>query len=54
MVDVLLKMRRFNYVMGEVPMLLRYDQKEGGSKMKVLRTIGQTVKLLLCRRFGGY
>ena len=24
MVDVLLKMRRFNYVMGEVPMLLRY------------------------------
>ena len=29
MVDVLLKMRRFNYVMGEVPMLLRYDQKEG-------------------------
>jgi len=39
MVDVLLKMRRFKYVMGEVPMLLRYDQKEGGSKMKVLQTI---------------
>ena len=54
MVDVLLKMRRFNYVMGEVPMLLRYDQKEGGSKMKVLKTIGQTLKLLLKRRFGGY
>ena len=54
MVDVLLKMRRFNYVMGEVPMLLRYDQKEGASKMKVLQTIGQTIKLLLKRRFGGY
>ena len=54
MVDVLLKMRRFNYVMGEVPMLLRYDQKEGASKMKVLQTIGQTIKLLLKRRFGGF
>ena len=54
MVDVLLKMRRFNYVMGEVPMLLRYDQKEGASKMKVLQTIGLTIKLLLKRRFGGY
>ncbi len=54
MVDVLLKMRRFNYVMGEVPMLLRYDQKEGDSKMKVFKTIAQTLKLLLKRRFGGY
>lgn len=54
MVDVLLKMRRFKYVMGEVPMLLRYDQKEGGSKMKVLQTITQTLTLLLRRRFGGY
>jgi dolichol-phosphate mannosyltransferase len=54
MADVLLKMRRFKYVMGEVPMLLRYDQKEGGSKMKVLSTIMLTFKLLLKRRFGGY
>ena len=54
MADVLLKMRRFKYVMGEVPMLLRYDQKEGGSKMKVLQTISQTLTLLLRRRFGGY
>ena len=54
MADVLLKMRRFKYVMGEVPMLLRYDQKEGGSKMKVLQTITQTLKLLVRRRFGGY
>jgi len=54
MADVLLKMRRFEYVMGEVPMLLRYDQKEGGSKMKVLQTIMQTLKLLVHRRFSGY
>ncbi|MGI9519818.1 MAG: glycosyltransferase [Pirellulaceae bacterium] len=51
MVDVLLKMRRFNFVMGEVPMLLRYDLKHGPSKMQVSRTARQTIKLLLKRRF---
>ena len=54
MADVLLKMRRFKFVMGEVPMLLRYDQKLGGSKMAVLKTAWLSVKLLLRRRFGGY
>ncbi|MEL7496589.1 MAG: glycosyltransferase family 2 protein [Planctomycetota bacterium] len=54
MADVLLKMRRFKFVFGEVPMLLRYDQKEGGSKMAVIKTIMQTLGLLLKRRFGGY
>ena len=54
MADVLLKMRRFKYVMGEVPMLLRYDQKEGGSKMAVFQTTMLTLKLLVKRRFGGY
>lgn len=54
MADVLLKMRRFKYVFGEVPMLLRYDQKEGASKMAVFKTIRQTIELLLKRRFGGY
>ena len=53
MVDVLLKMRRFKFVMGEVPMLLRYDQKDGPSKMKVATTAGQTLKLLIKRRFLG-
>ncbi len=53
MVDVLLKMRRFKFVMGEVPMLLRYDQKEGPSKMKVAATAMQTLKLLVKRRFQG-
>ncbi|MFT5299873.1 MAG: dolichol-phosphate mannosyltransferase [Mariniblastus sp.] len=53
MVDFLLKMRRFNFVMGEVPMLLRYDQKEGPSKMKVATTAGQTLKLLVKRRLRG-
>ncbi len=54
MADVLLKMRRFNYAFGEVPFLLRYDQKLGVSKMAVGRTVWLTLKLLLKRRLGGY
>ena len=52
MVDILLKMRRFESVMGEVPFLLRYDQKAGPSKMNVSSTAIQTFKLLVKRRFG--
>jgi dolichol-phosphate mannosyltransferase len=52
MPDVLLKMRPLNFVMGEVPMLLRYDQKQGVSKMNVGRTTRQTLKLLAKRRLG--
>ena len=54
MADVLLKMRKFKYVFGEVPLLLRYDQKQGLSKMNVGRTATMSLKLLLKRRFGGY
>lgn len=54
MADVLLKMRKFKFVFGEVPFLLRYDQKQGLSKMNVGRTVSMTLKLLLKRRFGGY
>jgi dolichol-phosphate mannosyltransferase len=54
MADVLLKMRRFGFVFGEVPMLLRYDQKLGGSKMKVAHTMWLSLKLLVKRRFGGF
>jgi dolichol-phosphate mannosyltransferase len=46
MVDILLKLRRMNVIFGEVPFLLRYDLKEGGSKMKVGETIGNTLRLL--------
>lgn len=54
MVDVLLKMRRFKFVIGEVPFVLRYDQKEGESKMPVGNTIWKTLALFAKRRFGGY
>ncbi len=54
MADVLLKMRRFGFLYGEVPMVLRYDQKLGGSKMAVANTAWLSLKLLLKRRLGGY
>jgi dolichol-phosphate mannosyltransferase len=52
MVDILLKLRALNLVFGEAPMILRYDFKEGASKMKVARTINSTLLLMLKRRFG--
>lgn len=50
MVDVLLKLRRYDLIMGEVPLILRYDQKGGVSKMNVVRTIWQTLALMFRRR----
>lgn len=57
MVDVLLKLRRLRIdggpiVMGEAPMILRYDLKGGDSKMRVFRTIRQTLSLIVRRRLG--
>lgn len=52
MVDILLKLRRQpDLIFGEVPLVLRYDRKEGASKMKVGRTIRNTLVLILRRRF---
>ena len=58
MVDVLLKMRRLRIdgspiVMGEAPMILRYDRKGGESKMRVWRTVRQTLSLIARRFFAG-
>ncbi|QDU90008.1 Undecaprenyl-phosphate mannosyltransferase [Pirellulimonas nuda] len=52
MVDVLLKLRGQGLVMGEAPMILRYDQKGGASKMRVARTALQTLSLIARRRLG--
>jgi dolichol-phosphate mannosyltransferase len=52
MVDVLLKIRRKARRIEEVPLVLRYDRKRGASKMKVVRTIGTTLALLV-RRYKG-
>ena len=53
MVDILLKLRRLDAIVREVPLILRYDFKQGASKMKVARTIVQSLALIARRRFRG-
>ncbi|HMO84586.1 MAG TPA: glycosyltransferase family 2 protein [Lacipirellulaceae bacterium] len=53
MADVLLKLRTFPLIMGEAPLILRYDQKGGASKMRVARTVWQTLTLIARRRVRG-
>jgi len=50
MVDVLLRLREFKPICCEVPIVLRYDYKPGASKMKVLQTVLDTLKLMIKRR----
>ena len=47
MVDILLKLRKMDVVISEVPLLLRYDKKSGKSKMDVKKTILITLKLAI-------
>jgi dolichol-phosphate mannosyltransferase len=54
MVDILLRLRENNLVFTEVPLVLRYDLKPGLSKMKVLQTVFDTLKLLVRRRFSKF
>jgi dolichol-phosphate mannosyltransferase len=51
MADILIKCGNAGLICGEVPMILRYDLKGGESKMPVWKTVGQTLALLLRRRF---
>lgn len=52
MVEVLLKVASQSATMNEVPMILRYDLKQGESKMNVKKTMRQTLKLLLDYKTG--
>ncbi|HOO76663.1 MAG TPA: glycosyltransferase [bacterium] len=52
MVDLLLKVNRYEPIITEVPFILRYDLKAGPSKMNVKLTVKQTLMLLLRRRLG--
>jgi dolichol-phosphate mannosyltransferase len=47
MVELLLKLRHFDPVVAEVPLVLQYDRKQGASKLKLRRTIGQYVTLIV-------
>jgi dolichol-phosphate mannosyltransferase len=53
MVDILLKLRHYDLTFSEVPLVLRYDLKEGASKMRVARTAWATLRLLARHRLGG-
>lgn len=50
MVGILLRLAKEDAIFGEVPIILRYDQKAGASKMKVGNTVFQTLKVLLRER----
>ena len=52
MPDILLKLRRFDLNMAEVPFTLRYDLKKSTSKMRIIKTIRETLGLLFKRRIG--
>lgn len=51
--DIILKLKlsKIKIYFAEVPLQLRYDLKRGLSKMKIVRTIIQTIKLMVLRRF---
>jgi len=51
-VDILLKLRKMQAIINEVPLILRYDQKESASKMNVKTTIVDTL-ILMTKRFVG-
>jgi len=51
MAGILLSLGREGAICGEVPVILRYDQKAGVSKMKVGKTILQTLRVLIQARF---
>ncbi len=49
-VDILLKLHALGAIFREVPLILRYDRKGGASKMRVARTVRDTLALVLRRR----
>lgn len=52
MIDILLKLRCKHLAIKEMPFILRYDFKKGTTKMKILRTIFDTLKLIVKRKIG--
>jgi dolichol-phosphate mannosyltransferase len=51
MAEILLTLRSMNVIFGEVPIVLRYDFKRGGSKLRIPKTIRQSIAVLLRHRF---
>ena len=54
MVEILCQLNRLKPMrFAEVPLILHYDRKPGETKMRVTKTITDTLRLLLRFRFGG-
>ena len=53
MVGTLIEMQKLMAIMSEIPLVLRYDNKIGASKMKVGKTVFQTLGILWKARMGG-
>ena len=51
MVDILIKLRKMEAIFREVPLVLRYDLKEGVSKMRVVKTISRSLMLIAKHRW---
>lgn len=51
MTEILLKLRRLRVPMTEVPLVLRYDWKQGASKMNVSKNIRNTLKIAVREQF---
>lgn len=52
MAEILLKLNKFDPIILEVPLILRYDKKESESKMKIWQTIKQTLVMLIKYKLG--
>ena len=51
MLAILIRLDKEGAIFGEIPLVLRYDTKQGASKMKVAGTIFRTFRVLLRERF---
>ena len=51
MMEVLYKLYKLGAVFDEVPFVLRYDNKEGESKMRIMKTIKDSLITALSLRF---
>lgn len=54
MAELLIKLRSMNIIAVEIPIILRYDQKYGKSKMMILATIKKTLLMLLRLKRSGH
>ena len=51
MAEMLIKLRSIPLLMTEVPMIIRYDFKEGASKIKIWPTICEHLNIILKNLF---